>query len=42
MISEGIFLVTGVLSTVLAQQVFYEGVHDKSTLLLPFLNYFGV
>jgi len=37
-----IYVVTGVASSVIAQKIFYAGLTDKTTLLLPFTTYLGM
>lgn len=39
---QGVFLLTGVLSTCVAQFVFYQGAGDQTAMLLPLCNYLGM
>ncbi|KAL4146125.1 hypothetical protein PRNP1_011997 [Phytophthora ramorum] len=39
---QGVFLSTGVLSTCVAQFVFYQGAGDQKAMLLPLCNYLGM
>jgi drug/metabolite transporter (DMT)-like permease len=39
---QGVFLFTGVLSTCVAQFVFYQGAGDQKAMLLPLCNYLGM
>ncbi|RLN91836.1 hypothetical protein BBJ28_00010814 [Nothophytophthora sp. Chile5] len=39
---QSVFLLTGVLSTCVAQFVFYQGAGDQKAMLLPLCNYLGM
>ncbi|RLN26356.1 hypothetical protein BBJ28_00017024 [Nothophytophthora sp. Chile5] len=39
---QGVFLLSGVLSTCVAQFVFYQGAGDQKAMLLPLCNYLGM
>ncbi|KAK1942381.1 hypothetical protein P3T76_005880 [Phytophthora citrophthora] len=39
---QGVFLFTGVLSTCVAQFVFYQGAGEQKAMLLPLCNYLGM
>ncbi|CEG49683.1 uncharacterized protein PHALS_07435 [Plasmopara halstedii] len=42
LVVQGIFLFTGVISTCVAQFVFYQGAGDQKAMLLPLCNYLGM